>query len=386
MRTIIESLADRLLLSEDLNSKMPILRKQFPEYSEEDITAMSAADPTAPQAADYITWLLKMRKAGYWDGSAEVIRPHLQRFHAIKNAADFKPCPDVPMQGNDHKNILKYTSPEALEKVLEFNRDAGNKAQKANKGVTPLAKSGDLSLLKIDNKDAAVKIAIGKGTNGSPETVWCTRNPETAQGFLNDGPLFIVYKAGAPYVLTHIDLKRPSSSQCKIGNNSDITPAIAAELAPLFVSAPAPTAAQVTSLKTDDDSGLTDSDIANQIVKTKYSFWSERLHGVLADGREFKKMTPEQIQPRWTNALPRLREKILAHIQSGNLAVFERSRSSSTMSKMAGPGALSAAIKRLMPKDENVIPACLRSVEAFIAFEAEVAKGSPEDGFMRPPQ
>ena len=216
---IVEALLD---LTEDLNAKLPVLMKQFPEYPQEQIEQMAQADPTSPQRADYITWLLRLRRQNAWDGSAEIVRPLLTRFEEIKQARF------TGYQGQ--KDINQFKSIDELNQTMEANKDAGSKKQKADTGAKKLNQEGNLTLLQMMNGEAARRFAIGKGTVNAPQTHWCTIAVETANGYINQyGGLFVVMKGSDPYVQVCF-----GSPQAKDIQDREINPAVAKEVGPVF--------------------------------------------------------------------------------------------------------------------------------------------------------
>lgn len=79
---------------------------------------------------------------------------------------------------------------------------------------------GNLTMLTVSDKKSANE--FGKNTS------WCT-NGSMADTYLADGPLFIVFKNGKPYVQVHRE-----SRQAKDVRNVSITSEVAREIAPLF--------------------------------------------------------------------------------------------------------------------------------------------------------
>lgn len=79
---------------------------------------------------------------------------------------------------------------------------------------------GSLTMITVMDKKSANE--FGKSTR------WCTAG-SMADTYLADGPLFIVFKRGKPYVQVHRE-----SSQAKDVNNENITQEVANEIAPLF--------------------------------------------------------------------------------------------------------------------------------------------------------
>lgn len=213
---IVEHLLD---LVEDLNAKMPLLLQQFTEFTEEQIREMAQADPS-PQA-DYITWLLRLRRRNAWDGATEPVRSYLTRFEEIKRAR-FN-----GYQGQ--RDINQFRSVEELGQTMEANQMAGTRKERKEKGAKQVSKAGDLTTFQMLTSDAAVKFAIGKGTPENPQTRWCTSARATAQNYMDQGPLFVTMKGSDPYVQIHF-----ASNQAKNVSDVEINPAVAKEVAPAY--------------------------------------------------------------------------------------------------------------------------------------------------------
>ena len=215
---IVEALLD---LTEDLNAKLPVLMKQFPEYPQDQIEQMAQADPTSPQRADYITWLLRLRRQNTWDGNPEPVRGLLARFEEIKQAK---------FNGYvGQRDINQIKSIDELAQLMEANKLAGTRKERTAKGTKLVAKDGALTNIQMLTPEAAVKFAIGKGTPEHPETRWCSSALGTARGYIDQGPMFVVMKGSNPYVQVHF-----ASSQAKDIQDREISPAVAKEIAPVF--------------------------------------------------------------------------------------------------------------------------------------------------------
>jgi hypothetical protein len=80
---------------------------------------------------------------------------------------------------------------------------------------------GNLTMVTVTDVNDACE--LGKNTS------WCTKGSNMAQSYLKNGPLFIVFKQGKPYVQVHRE-----SGQAKDTHDREIDQQIAAEIAPLF--------------------------------------------------------------------------------------------------------------------------------------------------------
>lgn len=259
---IVETLLD---LCEDLNSKMPVLMQQFTEFPEELIRQMAEADPTSPQRADYVTWLLRLRRQNAWDGNPEPVRGLLARFEEIKlaNFADY----------NDIRDINQFRSIDDLSQTMEANKMAGTKKHKANTGVKRLNKVGDLTMLQILDGEASRKFAVGKGTVEKPQTLWCTIAIDTANRTYIPGGLFVVMKGNDPYV--QICFGNP---QAKNVQNQEINAEVAKEVAPVF-NVPDLDAYWSKFQFRPNGWAVTDEHIEKQLLRLIKRWYNEKLEG-----------------------------------------------------------------------------------------------------------
>lgn len=259
--TIVETLLD---LHEDLNSRMAQLKQQFPEYTDDQILQMSQADPTSPQQADYITWLLRLRRRNAWDGSVEPVRSLLARFEEIKQAR---------FNGYvGQRDIGQIESVDELAQLMEANKLAGTRKERAS-GTQVKAKEGDLTNIQMLTPEAAVKFSIGNGTPNQPEARWCTSSLGTARGYIVQGPLFVVMKGKSPYAQIHF-----ASNQAKNLQNNDVNLTVAEEIAPLFSD---PSFDRFWSTFQYRPAGwiVNDSHIKNRLMQLIKRWYSEKLEG-----------------------------------------------------------------------------------------------------------
>jgi len=86
----------------------------------------------------------------------------------------------------------------------------------------------NLKLIRATLWQTVYHLSNRKTANGD-EPSWCTNGETHAKSYSKDGPLYFVDKNGYPYVLLHFE-----SSQAKDLADSEIGPAVAKEIAPLF--------------------------------------------------------------------------------------------------------------------------------------------------------
>ncbi len=198
-------------LQEGVEERLPLLLKQFPEYSEDQIREIALTDPTGDKGS-YLTWLLRMHRAGEWTKeNADTIRHLLDTYNQIKNTQQF-----VANGGN--KDIGSYKRLSDLQQDVQNAAPPNWDELRAKVGTHALSAHQDMLLLKITNFDAAKKVAIqpgqapgpgtgfldiqahsGTGTPGWPWTAWCTMLDGHYQRY-SDAPLYVVKVANVPFV------------------------------------------------------------------------------------------------------------------------------------------------------------------------------------------
>ena len=239
---IVESL---LGLTEDLQAKIPVLLRQFPNFTEQEINEFAQADPTSPARAEYITWICRMRRDGMWDGVGvgdfANMRDLLTRYHAVKKKPRFT-------QVNGKTDINQYNTVVELRQHVDAALKEDWDAAAAKAGTEVLNKIGPLLLLKITNFDAAKKVAIepgqaapdnadfndinqhaGTGEPGWPYACWCTQRASHYPSYSN-GPLYTIKKGKFPYA--QISFAHPQMRDIK---NQTISPDVTEEIKPLFL-------------------------------------------------------------------------------------------------------------------------------------------------------
>lgn len=214
--TQAEALAMQMLdLTEDLESKMPHLLRQFADIGERVIRQIADIDPTTQKA--YITWLLHRYRvepeAIPIDNPAE-LRDALHLFDQKKNRHGFV----------GQRDIMAFKTVAEFLEAVEANR---------TDGMEVINHRGAYKLYNVTTGRAARKLAIGLGRSfNQKQTTWCTVAEETAEGYIADGPLLVVTNGNDSYVQAHFPTDA-GSSQVRNAHNSEISEAVGIEIAPV---------------------------------------------------------------------------------------------------------------------------------------------------------
>jgi len=135
-------------VDEDLNSRMPYLVAQFPEFDEATIRDLGRYDPSSQ--AKFITWILRVLRdtSGLDTFNGERVRGALEQFNRIKNYPDFQGKKDINQYANFDE--LVYTMDEAAQ--------LKSKKQK-QQSIEKITTWKDYTLWLISTPDAAKKFA-----------------------------------------------------------------------------------------------------------------------------------------------------------------------------------------------------------------------------------
>lgn len=291
------------LIQEDLNSKLPVLLKQFPEFDEHFIRQVAeGADPTGNRAM-YVTWLLRMLRNQQWEiTDAGDMREMLSQFDRLKRVEGFVGPTDI----NSYETI------EAFTQALRENESLKSKTEQAKErgitGAKKLHEAGNLALWELTTAEAATIFGRGKGGLENPSTIWCTKDPHHSNGtYLPSGPLYTVTKDGDAYVQFHFFRK-----EAKNARNIPVKPPLATEIAP------------VTSFLADEFERqgfqyapggyfLTDERIEEYLdTRMKSKFIAQRMHGFYKDGiwhAPVKEMAV--LEARWVKARPYFHQELV---------------------------------------------------------------------------
>ncbi len=202
-----QDVADALL--EDLESKLPVLMKQFPEFTQYDIADLAnGADPT-PQKK-YITWLLRMsRKQRIWRNDFASVASALRSYDWQRNRDDFE----------GERDINRYKTLAELFAVAQKH----NPQRTLGIDKEPVLCRGPLCVFKFEKGEERLLMRC------SAPVEWCTKEMQHAARYLKAGPVYLVTKNNERYVLaTH------KGDHIHNIHDAPISKKMALEVAPLF--------------------------------------------------------------------------------------------------------------------------------------------------------
>ncbi len=207
------------LISEGMTQQLPYLIKQLqnkyklPEQKlEKLLNQISEIDPTEDK--NYLTHVVKWIVNGSvrWPEDSNKVQQAILEYGKIKK--------NNPVT---LKTIGKYDSLQDLmqdiDKVLRPDEvKQASRKEKIDQIVLPGSKviynDGKYAILEVANSDAAVKYSGG--------TKWCTSNRRTAQCYLKDGPLYVIYKDGRKYALLHVKSRQLMDISDKPANDIEL--------------------------------------------------------------------------------------------------------------------------------------------------------------------
>jgi len=178
----------------DIERRIPIfLQKHYRDIPSDQATKLieqlAALDPTRGK---YTEWIIRQHNNGAIriPEDSEKITRLLKQFHRNK-------------QQLSDKDINNYT-PGGLAKALDqiggtSKRQAKKKGRAGKLALPPGAEQvldkPPYQIVKITDAKASTIICSG--------TEWCTANLESAESYLEGGPLYVIYKNGDRYALAH---------------------------------------------------------------------------------------------------------------------------------------------------------------------------------------
>jgi len=131
---------------------------------------------------------------------------------------------------------------DVLKQAGNFASDVAERPWLLTKDGQIIAQHGNLTMRKVIYAKTAslfsmrgqpVKTSSGAATDGNGNMpAWCTKSERTAEGYLNNGPLYFVDKNDRPYVLAHF----PSHQVYNV-LDQPLADAVVKEIAPLFADA-----------------------------------------------------------------------------------------------------------------------------------------------------
>lgn len=174
----------RLIIAEGLEEKILFIAKKYfptipPEQASQIVLSLAKSDPT-PQKK-YLEWIARLL-------SIENIRMPEDGPKILETLTKFAKSSGI------NKDINSYKTFGDLAKALESTLGASNRELKSKgragefalpKGAVIIIEEGPLKVVKIVDPNASSILASG--------TKWCVANRETAQDYLKEGPLYLVY-------------------------------------------------------------------------------------------------------------------------------------------------------------------------------------------------
>lgn len=306
------------LFQEDLNTKMPHLLRQFPEFSEDFIRQVAQADPSGLRAV-YVAWLLRMLRAGEWEVTdAEDMRNLLAEYDRLKQ------LPQFPDETNIDLVRSVTGGGTSLTNIVDRNRHLKSQAEQSKEkertGAKKLSEVGVFSLWEIITPEAATKFGRGKGGLENPTTVWCTKSPVKAQDYLKDGPLYTVIKDGDSYVQFHF-----ARNEAKDVRNIPLKADQGKEIGPVCAVLQAEFEAKGFAYK-PGGYYLTDQDIEAYLERRmKPKFIAQRFNGFYRDGVYHEPVTDmEALEARWEKAKPFFHQTLLTARETDDKELIQR--------------------------------------------------------------
>ena len=189
-----DELVDTVLHNESKVSNKQLRRDYAGKMDDKAIKKWEPADPTPEKK--YIGWILKQvtTKRLVFPEDFSKTQSFLSRFNGLIKASGF----------SGSKDIDSYdTFSDLAETVLHNERLTSSNSSSSDtalKGIKPVARDKTLAIYKMTDPVTTTKMAVG--------TAWCVDHESSAQYYLSSGDLYLILKAGAPYVLIHKETKQ----------------------------------------------------------------------------------------------------------------------------------------------------------------------------------
>ena len=224
--------AEALELEEALDTRLPALQRQFPEYPARTIEAVATLDPTPNKK--YVTWLLLLMRSHpedlpitydrtkespddlkWLDDEAAKLREALAQFEQFKNRRTWT----AP------KDINAFKSAKEFLEIVDANLPA--------KGMEVINRQGNLLLYRVTTPEAATRLALGIGCSyGTRQTQWCTRDAAWSISYFEHSPLYIITKNNLSYV--QVSFKGQGQAKDNHVPQHEIDETTGLEIGPLF--------------------------------------------------------------------------------------------------------------------------------------------------------
>ena len=198
-------LEDRI---DDLIARYPALKLNRPKLEQ-----WVQFDPTSNKK--YFPWIVKQvaNKKVKLPSGGERLRDDLMRFERLLALPDF----------TGQRDINQYDA-KTLNKVIRQTANIQSKTEKEReerfKNVKVVGKDGNITVVEIKHAQELMNRAWAAYSKDNPnwtgkpltpprpgredsrqwDGFWCIRFPQYARSYLSDGPFYMVYKNGGPYV------------------------------------------------------------------------------------------------------------------------------------------------------------------------------------------
>jgi len=185
------------VLAEGVNTNLLTAqyKKRFPQATEEEIAEKIqlavAADPTPNK--QYVTWIFRelLNNRMRLPEDSPVTLQQLAIFDKSK--------PALKRLGKE-VDITKYDRPTLWKTLSELGGVTSKRAEAAKvkqEGAEKIYEDDEWLVIKMTKPEACTYYARG--------TKWCTSNAEVASGYLDEGPLFMIYRNGQVYAQAHVE-------------------------------------------------------------------------------------------------------------------------------------------------------------------------------------
>jgi len=201
-----------------LEERLSKLLQLFPQFEEAKIRDAAEADPTTEKK--YLGWILRLLKKQdiIIPEDSEKIHDILITFDKLKSSPRF----------TSPKDINQYRSFSDLAQVIRESKGQESKEHKKQieekEGQQKIYDDGAYAVVKTTTPAAIMRICEDYDAQG-----WCVRYPERAKEYSEQGPLYMIFKGGEPYVLAH-----PESGQLKDVDGKRINLRVSKEIAPIL--------------------------------------------------------------------------------------------------------------------------------------------------------
>jgi hypothetical protein len=183
----------RILISA-LEDRISLLSKKYPSISESTIRELASLDPTQ---GSLLEWLTRQVKSGQFRFPEDSFRmtPALSTFLQLKKS------PRLLKEHNVSPDINSYTfhSLESLhDKISGTSLKTQRQTQEESKslGAKTIYDTPPYKIIQIGGPKTDPKLAQEAACLYAKNTKWCTSQPQTASSYLENGPLYIIFKNG----------------------------------------------------------------------------------------------------------------------------------------------------------------------------------------------